>query len=278
MEIGQQPMMQSQEIKIEPSTSLIIKLSSYGVTLVVSDNLGNIIEFNHKQFKEFVEDSYLTENLELFIKESDINISNISNVELIVCNKLSSIVPKNLFEEKLSLDYLKFNSKLLKDDYPANDIIEEIGAVNVYLPYVNVNNYIIEKFGSFNYYHYSTILIKKLIKHNSSRDLALYANIELNNFQVLILKNRKLIYYNNFDIIEKEDILYFILFVMEQNKIDCNNYKLLLLGDIRKESDTYKLLKKFINNIEIMDFIEINKSKTKNIDNNSKVDYLLIWE
>jgi hypothetical protein len=27
-----------------------------------------------------------------------------------------------------------------------------------------------------------------------------------------------------------------------------------------------------------MDFIEINKSKTKNMDNNSKVDYLLIWE
>jgi hypothetical protein len=276
MEIGQQPMMQSQEIKIEPSTSLIIKLSSYGVTLVISDNLGNIIEFNQKEFKDYVEDSYLTENLELFIKESDINISNIINVELIVCNKLSSIVPKNLFEEKLSLDYLKFNSKLLKDDYPANDILEEIGAVNVYLPYINVNNYLIEKFGSFNYYHYSTILIKKLIKHNSSKDLALYANIELNNFQVLILKNRKLIYYNNFDIEEKEDILYFILFVMEQNKIDCNNDKLLLLGDIHKESDKYKLLIKFINNIEIMDFVEINKSKTKNIDNNSKVDYLLI--
>ena len=104
MEIGQQPMMQSQEIKIEPSTSLIIKLGSYGVTLVVSDNLDNIIEFNQKEFKEYVEDSYLCENLELFIKESDINISNIINVELIVCNKLSSIVPKNLFEEKLSLD------------------------------------------------------------------------------------------------------------------------------------------------------------------------------
>jgi len=276
MEIGQQPMMQSQEIKIEPSTSLIIKLGSYGVTLVVSDNLDNIIEFNQKEFKEYVEDSYLCKNLELFIKESDINISNIINVELIVCNKLSSIVPKNLFEEKLSLDYLKFNSKLLKDDYPANDMIEEIGAVNVYLPYINVNNYLIEKFGSFNYYHYSTILIKKLIKHNSSKDLTLYANIELNNFQVLILKNRKLIYYNNFDIKEKEDILYFILFVMEQNKIDCNNDKLLLLGDIHKESDIYKLLIKFINNIEIMDFIEINKSKTKNMDNNSKVDYLLI--
>jgi hypothetical protein len=268
--------MQSQEIKIEPSTSLIIKLGSYGVTLVVSDNLDNIIEFNQKEFKEYVEDSYLCKNLELFIKESDINISNIINVELIVCNKLSSIVPKNLFEEKLSLDYLKFNSKLLKDDYPANDMIEEIGAVNVYLPYINVNNYLIEKFGSFNYYHYSTILIKKLIKHNSSKDLTLYANIELNNFQVLILKNRKLIYYNNFDIKEKEDILYFILFVMEQNKIDCNNDKLLLLGDIHKESDIYKLLIKFINNIEIMDFIEINKSKTKNMDNNSKVDYLLI--
>ena len=61
-----------------------------------------------------------------------------------------------------------------------------------------------------------------------------------------------------------------------ENFSPCNNDKLLLLGDIHKESDIYKLLIKFINNIEIMDFIAINKSKTKNMDNNSKVDYLLI--
>ena len=191
-------------------------------------------------------------------------------------NKLSALVPKNLFDENLSLDYLKFNSKLLKNDYAANDLIEEIGAVNVFIPFVNVNNYLIEKFGSFNYYHYSTILIKKLLKYNTDKDISVYANIQSNDFQILIFKNRSLQYYNNFEFKEKEDILYFTLFVMEQNKIDNIKTKLILLGDIKEKSDTYLLLSKFIKNIDIIKFQNIEKSKIQNIDNISNIDFLLL--
>ena len=41
MEIGQQPMMQSQEIRIEPSTILSIKISLFGLDLMLSNNLDN---------------------------------------------------------------------------------------------------------------------------------------------------------------------------------------------------------------------------------------------
>ena len=278
MEIGQQPMMQSLETKIEPSTNLLIKLGYNIIDLVLSDSTGIVIQYVQKEFSEKLSPEKLLKKLDLIINESVINISSVIGVKLIVLNKLSTLVPRNLFDENLSLDYLKFNSKLLKNDYAAYDLIEEIGAVNVFLPFVNVNNYLIEQFGSFNYYHYSTILIKKLLKYSTNKDTSVYVNIQLNDFQILIFKNKNLQYYNNFEFKEKEDILYFTLFVMEKNKIDNIKTKLLLLGNINEESDTYLLLSKFIKNIDIIKFQNLKKFKTKNIDNIYNIDYLIIWE
>ena len=274
MEIGQQPMMQSREIKIKPSTNLLIKLGSYNLSLILSDTKGNIIQYISEKFEEKVEPKKLSEKLDLVINKSEIINSNVIKVKLIVLNKLSSLVPLNLFQEELSLEYLKFNSKLIDGDFAAHDLIDEIEAVNVFLPFVNVNNYLLEKFGSFNYYHYSTILIKKLIKYNSSKEISIYANIQSNNFHVIILKNKKLIYYNIFDFKEKEDILYFLLFVLKQNKIDQNKYKLSVLGKIKKESETYLLLTKFINNIEILNPKE--EITRKKIEKYSEIDYVII--
>ena len=276
MEMGQQPMMQSLETKIEPSTNLIIKLGANNIDLMLLNSIGCIIVYIDRKFNEKLSPAKLLKKLDFIINESDINSFNVISVKLIVFNKLSTLIPLNLFDENLSLHYLKFNSKLLKNDYAANDLIEEVGAVNVYIPFININNYLVEKFGSFNYYHYSTILIKKLLKYNSVSETNVYANIQLNNFQILIFKNKNFLYYNNFEIKDKEDILYFILFALEQNKIDNIKNKLLLIGDIKKEDDTYLFLIKFIKNIDIIDFQKLKKSKTQNINNKSNIDYLLI--
>ena len=277
MVIGQQPMMQSQEIKIHPSTLLTIKLSSFSATLVLSNSVDDsIVQYFHYNFDKKIAPENLSEKLNTIINESEIDQSNIIDVKLIICNKLSSLVPNNLFEKKLSLEYLKFNSKLLENDFAAHDFIEEIDAVNVYLPYMNVNNYIIDNFGAFNFYHYSTLLIKKLIKYNKEKESCLYVNLQEESFQVLIIKKNKLLYYNNFDFNKKEDILYFLLFVIEQNKIDSNKSKLYLIGKIDLKSDAYLLISKFISNVEIIDFKESYINKVNLVDNDTEIDFLII--
>ena len=280
MVIGQQPMMQSQEIKINPSTLLTIKLSSFSATLALSNSVyDGIVEYFHYNFNKKILPENLSDKLDTILNESDIDQSNIIDVKLIICNKLSSLVPNNLFKEKLSLEYLKFNSKLLENDFAAHDFIEEIDAVNVYLPYVNVNNYIIDNFGSFNFYHYSTFLIKKLIKYNKEEDSSLYVNLQEESFQVLIIKKKRLLYYNNFDFNKKEDILYFLLFVIEQNKIDNNKSKLYLIGKIDFKNDVYILISKFISNLEIIDFKESYIDKVNLVVGSHKeIDFLIIWE
>ncbi len=275
MEIGQQPMMQLQETKIGLGKNLLIKLGHNSVSLILSMPDGTLTNHIYKEFSKKIETHLLESKLDSIISESNFTKQNITNVKLIVCNRLSSIVPKNLFEEKFSLEYLKYNAKLLKNDFSANDKIEEIGAINVYIPFVNVNNYLIEKFGAFNYYHYSTILIKKLIKIANHKKTSFFVNIQLDSIQILIFKNKKLQLYNNFEIKEKEDIIYFLLLSIEQNKIDNKKTKISLHGIIK--NDTYLLLEKFISNLEIIDLSK-KKAKTTGLNNSTKIDYLILWE
>ena len=277
MVIGLQPMMQSQEIKINPSNLLTIKLSSFGATLVLSNAVdNNVIQYYPYNFDKKIIPEDLSKKLSNLLRESEIDNLNISDVKLIICNKLSSLIPSSLFDEKLSLQYLKFNSKLLKNDFAAHDIIEEIDAVNVYLPYVNVNNYILDKYGSFNFYHYSTLLIKKLIKFNKEKESCVYVNLQEESFQVLIFKKNKLLYYNNFNFSSNEDILYFLLFVIEQNKIDSNKSKIFLMGKININDEAYLLISKFISNLEIIDFKESSINKINLSNNDIELDFLLI--
>ena len=276
MEIGQQPMMQSPETKIQPSTKLVIKLGVNNIDLMLLDSSGHLINFFKNDFEEKLSPEKLLDKLDLIINESNIKFSNVIEVNLVILNKLSTLVPINLFDPKLILEYLKFNSKLKKDDYASKDVIEEIQAVNVFLPFVNINNYILEKFGTFNYYHYSTIIIKKLLKYNLTDETCFYANFQTNDFQIIIFKNKSLLYYNNFEIKKKEDILYYLLFVIEKNNLNYKKTKIILVGKIREHSKKYRFLKKFIKNVQIIKFHDNELEKIQNFDNKFDIDYLLI--
>ena len=251
MVIGLQPMMQSQETRIEPSTKLSIKISLSGFDLMLSKLEDNsIIDYKKYNFDKKALTENLSSKLDSFLNESKIDFSNVINVKLIISNKLSCLVPKELFDERLSLDYLKFNSKLIENDFASNDYIEELETYNVYLPFVNVTNYLVERFGSFEYYHSSTILLRKILKTttNDSRTL-FFTNIETDSFQVIIFKNKNLLYYNDFEYQTKEDILYFLLFVIEQNKEIKSDTKLNILGGISENDKNFNFISQFIKNI-----------------------------
>jgi len=273
MVIGLQPMMRSQETRIEPSTKLSIKISLSSFDLMLSNLEDNsILDYKRCNFNKKAITENLASKLDSFLNESKIDFSNVINVKLIISNNLSCLVPKELFDERLSLDYLKFNSKLIENDFASNDYIEELEIYNVYLPFVNVNNYLVQRFGSFEYYHSSTILLRKILKTTTNDSKTLFfTNIETESFQVIIFKNKNLLYYNDFEYQTKEDILYFLLFVIEQNKEIKSDTELNILGDISENDKNYNFISQFIKNIET--------SKTKSFTDKDlikiKIDFIL---
>ncbi|MDA9318831.1 DUF3822 family protein [Flavobacteriaceae bacterium] len=252
MGIGQQPMMQSQEInKLEKSLSLIIIISSKELKVLLRNSVDSkFINQSNSVFPDKININEILSELKNILNE--FNLLNIIKVTLILNNKLSVLVPKDFFNEENCLDYLKFNSRLLKNDTASFDYIEEFEAHNVFITYGNVTNYLIEKFGSFEFFHYSTVLLKKLYSDTPKDKIArIYVNINKSYLNIIVFKGKELNYYNTFDYETKDDILYFILFVIEQNKLINNETKMKLIGEEKIIKNYYDYLSKFIKNLEM---------------------------
>ncbi len=170
-----------------------------------------------------------------------------NEVRVIHDNNLSTLVPKPLFNEAHLADYLKFNSKILKSDFITFDSIEINKTENVYVPYININNYIYGKFGSFTFKHVSTVLIEDILK--TEKNIAAtkaYVNVSSDHFEILIVKTGKLLLYNSFVYKTKEDFIYYILFCLEQLKLSPETINLIFLGDIDAKDELYVIAYKYI--------------------------------
>ncbi|XCF04884.1 DUF3822 family protein [Tamlana crocina] len=170
-----------------------------------------------------------------------------NEVRVIHDNNLSTLVPKSLFNEEHLADYLKFNSKILKSDFITFDSIEINRSENVYVPYININNYIYDKFGDFTFKHVSTVLVEEILKTEKNLDTTkAYVNVSSDHFEILIVKNGKLLLYNSFAYRTKEDFIYYILFCLEQLQLSPETTNLIFLGDIDANDDLYVIAYKYI--------------------------------
>ncbi|MFD1294354.1 DUF3822 family protein [Lutibacter holmesii] len=165
-------------------------------------------------------------------------------------NNLNSQVPLPFFEKEKLEDYLKFNVKVLENDFITYDEIVNTDIVNVYIPFVNINNFLIDTYGSFEYKHSSTILIEKLLQEfkHFSTDFC-FVNVTNNHFEIVVIKNNQFELFNCFKFYTKEDFIYYILFTAEQLQLNPEELKLVLFGDIEKDSELYTILYQYIRNI-----------------------------
>ncbi|PWI29333.1 DUF3822 domain-containing protein [Flavobacteriaceae bacterium LYZ1037] len=249
---------------------LSIQISLNGLSFCVLNKKSNTITYlkhfeKEKKLSPFVALDFLKH---LFNTESELQ-QDFNNIHVIYVNELATIVPKALFDEELLADYLKFNSKILKSDFIAYDSLDINESVSVYVPYVNINNYIYDTFGSFTYNHFSSILIEKVLQiEKHAEDAKLYVHVNKEHFEIVATDKGKLVLYNTFDYSSQEDFIYYILFTVEQLKLNPEKIQLIFLGDIDKESNLYTITYKYIRHITFG-----TKPNTYNYNNKPKSNY-----
>ena len=236
---------------IHVNQELSIQVSLSGLSFCVLQKDTNTITFlNQITFEKKLNPFELLDRLKHEFNTQDILKGPFSTVNVIHVNELSTLVPKPLFSADNLADYLKFNSKILKSDFITFDDITLNDSVNVYVPYVNVNNYIYDTFGSFTYKHISTILIENLLSlEKNSEDIKVFVNVESDSFEVIILDKGELLIYNTFEYASKEDFIYYLLFTAEQLQLNPETFQLVLLGDINKAHELYKIAYKYIRHV-----------------------------
>ncbi|MCF6214067.1 MAG: DUF3822 family protein [Flavobacteriaceae bacterium] len=234
--------------------TLSIQLSLDGFSFCIySDNLEGLIALNHHPFKTNSPTELLKE-IEAVFDNSDLLKLNFKKVMVCHESNLSTLVPKSLFDKEKLATYLSYAVKTLENDFFDFDNLEILDSENVYIPYVNVNNFFIDKFGSFTYNHFSSILIQYLLSNTHATETEMFAHIGETHFEIIVIKKQKLLLYNTYVYTSKEDFIYYILYVAEQLGLDTNIFKLNLLGNINTHDALFSMAYSYVKNVSLYSF------------------------
>ncbi|WP_394749678.1 DUF3822 family protein [Spongiimicrobium salis] len=257
-------MTEKKKTNLEDSISnyhkLSIQVSLNGLSFCVLDTINNHILISESDsFDRELTPFETQKRLADLFKTHEIPNYTFSEVVAIHKNPLFSIVPKALFDVAELANYLKFNTKILANDEVAYDEIESYDMMNVYIPFTNINNYIYDLFGEFEYRHHGSVLVQTLLNtHSNSSTPVCYVHVSKQQMDITIISHKRLQFYNSFQFFTKEDFIYHLLFTLEQLKLDTEKIKLRLFGAIEEDDELYSIAYTYIQNVVI--FIPSNPS------------------
>ena len=243
--------LQNNNILQNSNKRLSVQLSLSGLSfLVTNSETKEVYSFSEKKHKKPITPEELFLDLKSSLEQNNELNDTFNEIAIIYATSLYSLVPSTLFDSSKASEYLKFNSKILANDFIAFDTIENHNITVVYIPFININNYLFDRFGDFSYYHSSTLLIEHLLNKEKSYTLPkVHINVTDNIFDFIAVKNGKLIICNSYEFTTPEDFIYYILFCLEQLKMNPDTVDLYISGSIEKEEATYKILYNYIRDI-----------------------------
>ncbi|QED36817.1 DUF3822 family protein [Antarcticibacterium arcticum] len=220
---------------------------------ILDSNKNEVLWYKKLDFEKELTPVKILEQIELLYKEEKQLDLAFSEVVLLFSNELYSIVPSEFFVEEEASHYLKFNTKILQTDLVANDVFSNEDLVNVYIPYTNITNYFFDKYGEFEFKHSATALIEHLNQITRDNGAVAYLNGFKGYYDLVVMKDGKLLLGNTFKYETPEDFIYYLLFTAEQLQLDPLEFPLYLLGEITKDSPEYEITYTYIKNVEFLD-------------------------
>ena len=107
-------------------------------------------------------------------------------------------------------------------------------------------------FNTFIYKHYSSIILEKVkLNEKNTTNPSLYLNINVNHMELTYFVKNKLVFYNRFDFSTKEDLIYYLLFTIDQLKLNPEEIPVVITGNITENDDNYMIIYKYIRNVSV---------------------------
>lgn len=253
---------------------LSVQISLTGQSFLISCAKTNKIEWKAKEqwLYSLSRPEEILDRTIRVLENSSIDLNQITEVNLFYHTPLYTLVPSEIWSDKNPTLYLKYTLKTLPHDFVAHEAILKGKTKLVYIPFINLNNYFFEKFGSFHYYH----ALGPWIDFSSEvigEQTGVFANFTSTQLDLLVFKDGKLHLANSFEYQTAEDVSYYVLFVYEQLNLDTEVTPIYLSGAISITSPTYSALYTYIRHI---DFIPTHSLSVSRLDEEETHKELLL--
>ncbi len=243
----------SEDIADKNFKKLSIQVSLNGLSFCVADTVSQKLLYSDSMlFHEELNPLTLLVELKKLFQKHDLLQKQFDEVIVVHRNTLFGLVPKSLFNADEISSYLQFNAKVLPTDVFAYDEVEHQDIINVYVPYMNVNNYVYDLYGEFTYVHNGTVLIQSLLSNQGNANTTVcYAHVSKKQLDITVISQKKLLLFNSFLYETKEDFTYYLLFVLEQLELNTEEVPVKLFGVIEEDDPVFKLCYEYVQNISI---------------------------
>ena len=227
---------------------LSILINRNGLSYLISDQDNKtIFDLSSHDFVDHSLEEELHHFVHKYLNEKKIVEQSFSDVRVCFVNNLSSFVPLPLFDKNKKVSYLENHADIRKQDYVSFDEISSSQIANVYIPYVNINNMLLESFGKFSYVHCSSLLLEILSKENSEKTHPFwFVHIQNDLAYYFLFVKGKLQFYNAFNWTDEKDVLYYTMAVAKNNSLAIDKTILLMSGQIKVGDNIHQLLSKYI--------------------------------
>lgn len=251
---------------------LAVRIGQDGFSFCITDTLNNnILSVDEVDFASAAKSSSPEENFWKAFVENPVLTKSYDEIAVVHENCYNSFVPTALFDEHYLGSYLQYNTKVFESDFFTYDELPNYEMNNVYIPFVNINNFLIDQYGTFDYRHTSSVLVSKLLDMSKNIDeRQVFAHFDRGRFELVIVQNQKLLLFNSFEYQAKEDFIYYLLFAAEQLSLNPEIFKLQLLGNITEDSEIFRIAFKYIRNVSLLDVSGLQSRNTLSAAENLK--------
>lgn len=187
---------------------------------------------------------------DFFQKHPWLNLSY-KPVNILFESTKSTLIPTPLFDAKEEENYTKLNFTFSDDQIIRTDKLVNVDAYKLYTVPKHLIDLLNRLFPGHHLFSHAGILIESLLILNKNQPARkrCYVNVRNSYLDIIITEGRKLLYYNAFNYKTKEDFIYYLIFVLDQLKLNPEEIELVLSGYIDKNSKLFELVYKYVRNI-----------------------------
>lgn len=194
------------------------------------------------------------ESLKLIYSEHDFLKSNKwKNVNITIDNQSFTLIPSDIFRKEYALRYLQLAKGMTigKGEEIHQDLISEPGIINVYSSERELYNWFSETYPLMDvqFSHQSSQMIRFALAHGQEQTAFLY--LEEKTVHLVVSHEGNLKFCNRFSYKTAQDLAYYVLFVMNEIRVEPDEILVRLFGEVSDESEEFELLTKYLPNIQI---------------------------
>ncbi|MDZ7900080.1 MAG: DUF3822 family protein [Arcicella sp.] len=174
-------------------------------------------------------------------------------IEIIIDNQSFTLVPTDLFKKEYTNRYLQLAKGLHITDVEEVQICmhEDLGIVNVYSSERELYNWFSGTYPliDLKYQHKTSQMIDLAIFISKAQTAFLYFGNH--HFTMVITANGALKFCNRFEYKTAQDLVYYVLFTMNELEIEPDEIILRLYGNIKEQTEDFDLLNQYLTNVKI---------------------------